>query len=404
MPAFQPFAGLRYDPVACSLAEVIAPPYDVVGERERACLAARSPYNAVHVELPSPDEAHGQDRYAHAASLLERWERDGVLRRDDAEALYLYRMRFVDEDGAARSTTGAIGALGVGPLGSDVLPHEQTMPKPTGDRLDLLRACRANLSPIWGLSLATGLGKACADVAASSPSPLAATDDEGVVHELWPVTDAASIERITGLVESAPVIIADGHHRFETARQYQAERRAANGGAPGAYDLVMALVVELSPDELVVGAIHRLVAGLPPRFSLLEHLEAHFEPLPIPGDSDSLVEAMRERGGLGLVTEDGSHLLLPRPALEAAAAAPLDSSRLDVALANLPPHRLVYQHSWSLAADAVHRGEAQAAFLLRPATIEQIAQTAHGDRRMPPKTTFFHPKPRTGMVYRPVPG
>jgi uncharacterized protein (DUF1015 family) len=404
MPRFEPFAGLRYDTQVAPLAEVIAPPYDVVGPAERERLAARSAYSSIHLELPVPDDERGLDRYEHAAALLRSWERDGVLRQDDAPAFYVYTMRFRGEDGSARSTTGVIGALQLDETGgSEVLPHERTMPKPKGDRLELLRTCRANLSPIWGLSLTAGLAAACTAATRGGPAPMSATDDDGIVHELWPVSDPEAIASIASLVAATPVVIADGHHRYETATFYQSERRRASGDAPGAYDAVMALVVELSPDELVVQAIHRLVAGLPEELDAFEALGAHLEVLDGPEHAADLPAEMAEVGAIGLVTRQGNYLLRPRPALLEAAEADLDSSRLDVALASLPAHEIAYQHGTRAVIDAVADGTAQLGFLLRPATVEQIADTAHSGRRMPPKTTFFHPKPRTGLVLRSVP-
>ena len=128
-----------------------------------------------------------------------------------------------------------------------MLPHERTMPKPKGDRLQLLRECEANLSPVWGLALARGASSAADDT--SDPPIAAATDDEGVEHQLWRISEAGAIEAISASVTSAPVVIADGHHRFETALAYREERRAATGGRAGDYDLVMALVVELADNS-----------------------------------------------------------------------------------------------------------------------------------------------------------
>ena len=133
---------------------VVAPPYDVIGPEERARLAGRHSANAVRVELPEPDHRGGLDRYEHAARQLERWQEEGILRRDPRPSLYAYRMTTSD----GQTTNGVIGALGIDDRSAaDILPHEQTLPKPKSDRLDLLRATRSNLSPIWGLSLGTGL-------------------------------------------------------------------------------------------------------------------------------------------------------------------------------------------------------------------------------------------------------
>jgi uncharacterized protein (DUF1015 family) len=382
---------------------VIAPPYDVVDEAERKELASRSPYNAIHVELPIEDPELGGDRYDNAARLFETWQHEGALRSDDEACLYVHRMRFKDEAGIDRSSTGVIGALGVDATGSgSVLPHERTMPKPKGDRLDLLRATAINTSPIWGLSLSEGLTEACVAATGGLPPSAHATDDEGIIHELWPVVDPDSVSRICSLIEKTPIVIADGHHRYETAIFYRQERREHNGDEPGAYDLVMALVVELTEDELFVQPIHRLLSGLPAGLDLLEAFEPFFEISEGSGDIGSLTEEMASKGALGLVYEGRHHLLVPRPIVEEQAEAALDSSRLDVALAELGTHNLEYQHGARLAAAMVEQGLAEAAVLLRPATVAQIAETAHSGRRMPPKTTFFQPKPRTGMVFRPV--
>ncbi|HWD25246.1 MAG TPA: DUF1015 domain-containing protein [Acidimicrobiales bacterium] len=397
MPRFEPFHGLRYDDEVAPPSEVIAPPYDVVDDVERRRLAERSPYNAIHIELPVGPPS---EKYLNASKILRSWLNEGVLRRDDVPAFYAYRMRYTDETGTGRSTVGVIGALEMDVVGAgNVLPHERTMPKPKGDRLDLLRATGINTSPIWGLSLATGLG-AIASSAMEEHVPLAATDDDGVVHELSPITDLATIEKITALVGSEPVVIADGHHRYETATFFRAETREHNGDVEGPHDLVMALIVELSSDELFVEPIHRLISGLPDGFDVAAAMSTYFTVEPGPADPAALIVAGRERGSLGLVTAEGNMLLRPLPAVEEAAAADLDSCRLDIALATFPVHELVYQHGARIAADAVKNKVSQAAVLLRPATVNQIAETAHSGVRMPPKTTFFSPKPRTGLVYR----
>ncbi|HTX01889.1 MAG TPA: DUF1015 domain-containing protein [Acidimicrobiales bacterium] len=403
MAAFSPFPGLRYDGATAPASEVIAPPYDVVDSKEREELAARSPYNSIHVELPVPDDEHRLDRYQHADALLSAWQSSGVLLLDDTPAFYVYRMHFRDEHGTERVTTGVIGALGLDPDHTgQVLPHERTMPKPKGDRLELLRATGTNLSPIWGLSLSPGLAAVAGQAVATLPAPVAASDDAGVLHELWAVTETAVLDQISSIVAASPVVIADGHHRYETACFYQAERRAADDGAARPFDAVMALVVELSEDELSVGAIHRLLAGLPAGFDLSGALGRWFTVKDGPSDLRALGEAMVLEGALGFVTPAGNRLLVPTPAVDESSEADLDSSRLDVALADLPAHELSYQHGAEHIAAAVRSGEAQAGVLLRPATVAQIADTAHSGRRMPPKTTFFQPKPRTGMVFRPV--
>jgi uncharacterized protein (DUF1015 family) len=393
MARLEPFAGYRYDPVKVMIDDVVAPPYDVVGPVERADLAARSPWNAIEVELPEPDDETGLDRYEHAGAVFRRWVEDGILVRDAAPTFSVYRMTYEDDDGRRRSTTGVIGALGLDTEGrGDVLPHEETMPKPKGDRLYLLRATGANLSPIWGLSPAAGLAQVC-EAAVAGLEPTRAHDGD-VVHECWAVDDPAVLERITALVASAPILVADGHHRYETACAHHLERGDDASG------LVMSLVVELVEEQLLVRPINRLLAGLPEGFDVEGALGRWFDVLPAADDADRLAAAMGERGGIGMATPAGASLLLPKPALDEAAGVDLDSARLAVAFAGLPAHEVTYQHGRAEVFGAGRSGGAQAGFLLRPATVGQIADTARLGRRMPPKTTFFEPKPRTGMVFR----
>jgi uncharacterized protein (DUF1015 family) len=334
---------------------------------------------------------------------MATWQQEGILAPDDAAAFYAHRMTFPDESGHIRHSVGVIGALGLEPPGGGILPHEHTTPKAKSDRLQLLTATKTNLSPIWGLSPAAGLA-ALIESAGGAPEGPSATDPDGLVHQLWPITDPEAVDAISRAVGSAPVVIADGHHRFETALTYQGLRRERSPGSSGPFDAVMALVVELSEDQLAVRAIHRLLSGLPHGFDLPGALQASFALSPTAPVDATIGERMVAAGSLALVTPQGTWLLRPLPDLVAAAPQDLDSSRLDVALATLPAHELQYQHGWDLATGAVAKGEAQAAVLLRPATVDKIAATGRGGVRMPPKTTFFWPKPRTGLVFRTVDG
>ena len=404
MPRFEPFPGLRYAPDV-DLDSVVAPPYDVIGPEERAALVGRSEHNSVLVELPADEPTEGRDRFQQAAHLMQLWQAEGVLVRDIDPAFYVSRMIFRDESGRERSTTGVIGALElVVPGEGDVLPHERTTPKPKGERLNLQRACRANLSPVWGLSMAQGLS----DIVAPGGKVAGrfvgrATDSDGVVHELWQL-DPARAGQVTASVGGSPVVLADGHHRYETGLAYRAEERAAHGDAPGEHDLIMALVVELTEEQLSVRGIHRLLSALPEGLDVPGAFSAHFaltEAGPVDG---RFLLRMIDDGALGLITPGGSWLARPLPATEEASEYPLDSARLDVALATLPAHELTYQHGVENITAAVDKGQAQAGVLLRPADVATISSMAQHRLRMPPKTTFFYPKPRTGLVFRTLGG
>ncbi|MDQ1437741.1 MAG: hypothetical protein QOK43_1370 [Acidimicrobiaceae bacterium] len=378
VPRFEPFAAVRYTTPDGRVDRLVAPPYDVISPEDRARLVALDEHNAVRIELPA--EEGGRDRYEVAADLWRQWRADGVLADDDAASFYAYRMRFTDETGRARQTLGVLGALELSRPGeAGILPHERTTSKDKADRLNLLRACRANLSPIWGLSLAPGLS----DLLPVDRAPDAqATDEHGVAHELWRITDQSVIDAVRAAVGAEPLVIADGHHRYETALAFRDE-----DGSPGAH-AVLAYVVELSDEQLAVGPIHRLLNG-PVDLSSWFDMEPVDEPA---------------AGSMSLVTRDGLWRLTAKPATADAAEADLDSSRLDVALAALPNVSVRFQHGVDLVVAAVEKGDADAAVLLRPATVTQIAATGHGGERMPPKTTFFFPKPRTGMVFRALDG
>jgi len=372
---------------------VIAPPYDVVGPEERAKLAARHLANAIHVELPVQDNRSGLDKYRAAAEIFAAWRHEGVLVADPSAAFYAYRMTV---PGGA-PTTGVIGALACEPPGGDILPHEQTIPKDKSDRLDLLRACRANLSPIWGLSLSRGLA---ATYEPDGPARAQAVDDDGVLHEIWVIDAPGVIEEIVRAVEAAPVVIADGHHRYETALTYQAERRAESNGAPGDHDLIMAFIVELAEGQLSVGPIHRTLSGVSADVDLVAVFGRWFDMVHAGPTDDQLVEAVAESGALALVTDRDVWLLTPREQTYAEAGSDLDSSLVALATDALPGAEVNYVHDWRSAVSAVSAEGAQAALLIRPVTVDQISDWAHARQRMPPKSTYFYPKPRTGMVFR----
>ena len=393
MPRFEPFIGIRYDTTSLDPALVTAPPYDVISPSDRAALIASAPANVVRIDLP----IDGDDPYGDAAQLFNQWRNQGVFVDDSEPSFTVYRMEAPDENGIIRHTTGVIGAMELTRPGEgDILPHEFTTPKAKSDRLDLLRSTRSNLSAVWGLSPATGL-TALLD---TTDAPLCRFDSDGVTHTVWRITDPARINAIRSAIGSAPIVIADGHHRYETSLAYRDERRAADGDS-GAANAVMTFVVELVEDELDVGPIHRLISGLPVDIDLVAAFDPFFESELFPGSGQPTVRELQELGGLALVTSDGTWLLRPRQTT-IAATRDLDSSRLDLALAALPDHSLVYQHGVDHIQAAVRSGAAQAGVLLRPVRVDQIIEIAEGGEKMPPKSTFFAPKPRTGVVFRSI--
>ncbi len=397
MPRFEPFRGIRYNTTESDPAEVTAPPYDVISPAQRAELLQASPTNVVRIDLPVADPTRPQtDPYVDAAKVFAEWLDSGVLVEDPDPSFTVYRMEATDEDGISRHTTGVIGAMELSRPGEDgILPHEFTTPKAKSDRLDLLRSTVANLSPVWGLSPSVGL-TALLD---TDDEPLARFTVDDVTHTVWRITEPSRVAAIGAAVSAHPIVIADGHHRYETSLAYRDERRSADEGGAGGAESVLCFVVELVDDELTVGPIHRLVSDLPEGFDVIAALEPFFEIGEFEITGTRTVRRLEEAGGLALVLPDRTALLRPRAEV-IAAARDLDTSRLDIALAALPESTVVYQHGIRNVVGRVASGEAQVGFLLRPATVAQIVEIAHGGERMPPKTTFFSPKPRTGVVFR----
>ncbi len=398
MPRFEPFVGLRYDTTKVPLEKVVAPPYDVMSEEERQHYADRNDRNIVRVDVPL--ESEGPGRYQEAAASLAHWRAEGTIVDDPRPSYTLYRMAFTDEAGRRRESVGVIGGLEVVAAGVDgrggVLPHERTTPKASTDRLDLTRATEANLSPIWGLSLATGL----TELLHAPGEPLGSiVDEDGVVHRVERVDEPARLAAIEAAVAGRPVLIADGHHRYGVSQVYQAERRAAAGGAAGPYDLTLAYVGELVEDQLSVEPIHRLLDGLPADRSWPDVLAPWFDAEPGGPATAALAASLVERDAIALVEPGGTATLLHPRADAFAGERDLDSVRLERAVEGVP-HVLRYQHGVGNVLGVLDRGEAQAAVLIRPVSVREIERTAHEGLLMPPKSTFFTPKLRTGLVLR----
>ena len=394
MPRFEPFPALRYSPEE-SLDLVAAPPYDVISERDVKDLLALDRHNIVAIDVPS--EADGEGRYDNAARRLQDWIRDGVLVADDVPTFTLYRMRFTDESGAERETVGVLGGLEVVDEGAGgVLPHEQTTPKAKTDRLDLTRSTRANLSPVWGLSLAAGL----TDLLTEPGEPVGqCIDEHGVSHIVERVASPDRIAAISAAIGAQPVVIADGHHRYAISRTYRNEQRIATGRTDLASELTLTYVGELVEEQLSVAAIHRLISGVPD-WALLESFAPLFEMSPAGIVGAGHAREVVERGALCLVHSDGHGTFMqPRPACFEGVR-DLDSARLEHALARVPGFELSYQHGVTNIVAAVTSGQSSAGVLLRPVSVAEIRRTADEGLLMPPKSTFFSPKLRTGLVIR----
>jgi uncharacterized protein (DUF1015 family) len=395
VPRFEPFPAIRYAPGA-DWSKVIAPPYDVLSDADLDRLGNTDVHNIVHVDVPR--ERDGAGRYEAAGSLLRSWIADGVMVRDDEPSFTLYRMSFVDAAGRDRDIVGVLGAIEVVDEGAgEVLPHERTTPKASTDRLDLTRATNANLSPVWGLSLAEGL----TSLLVEPGEPMGSVTFDGVTHTVERVTDPARVAAISALVWSDDVLIADGHHRYGVARVFRDEVRAASGSEETPAELTLAFVNELVAEQLSVEAIHRVYRDID-RDSLVAALSAAFDVEPAGPVSAATVAAMESQGRLCLVDRDGSgSWLAPKPgALDGVRA--LDGAWLEHVLDGSGAS-LTYQHGVDELLELLDGDDSiAAAVMIRPVSVAEIERTAREGLLMPPKSTFFTPKLRTGLVLRPL--
>ncbi len=408
MADVQPFRALHYDlGVVGGLQAVAAPPYDVIDDAQREELVARSPHNVVEIDLPRSDG----DPYEHAAELFDAWQREGVLTRDDEPAIWALAQDYTGPDGRERTRHGLFARVKVEDYGPGrIRPHERTHPGPKEDRLRLTRATRANLSPIFSLyddpaGAAWGAIEPHLDTAAWGE----VTDEDGTRHRLWRVADPGATQAVTGALEGTELLIADGHHRYETARVYHQE-----GGAGH----VLMCLVALQDPGLTVFPTHRLVTGLDDakRAALREAIERDWESAP----TDDLEPQGDGPVRIGFLDGDGPRMLTLRDQAIADQAMPdkpqpyreLDTAVLEAlilkgALGMTEDdishfNGLDYARSTEQAREQVEAGAAQAAFFMRGTPVEQVRDVAGAGESMPPKSTYFFPKVLTGMVFNPL--
>lgn len=400
----EPFRAVRYDPARVrSLAAVTSPPYDVIDEDALARFLAEEPHNVVRLILP-------QDDYGEAAETLRGWLASGVLTVDAEPALYVY-----EEAAEGSVQRGLIGALGVrDETSAAVLPHEDVFASRVRDRLALMSATEANLEPIFLLYEGgphSAASRAVADAASSAPPLLEADTGDNVRHRLWAVTDPAVHAAVAADLRDRRALIADGHHRYAT---YQALRRRHD--APGPWDYGLAMLVDSTAYPPRLGAIHRVIPGLPLRTAVTAAESAfRVEPLApeLPGALDRL--AAHDDTAFLVGGEDGLFLLTtPEPATVKRAMPETASERwrgLDTSVL----HRLLIPRIWGIDEDEttvriVHHDASKAlakaisaggtAVILNALKVPDVLAVAAQGERVPRKSTSFGPKPRTGLVMR----
>jgi uncharacterized protein (DUF1015 family) len=407
-----PFRGLRFDPdVVGDLGAVTAPPYDVISPTARDVYEAQSPYNMVRLILARTGRK-GPDRYRPVAELMTAWHDQGALVLDPVPALYLYEETY-ELRGRRRVQRGVLASVTLDDSATWILPHERTMAGPVSDRLHLLEATRANLSPVFGVYAGAGRTAAVLDDLTATPAAVDSVDEAGVHHRLWPVTDEERIAAWCGLLTGYRVLIADGHHRYRTSLAYREAMRAAAG--PGPWDQVLMFLVDADLHGPSIQPIHRLLVDLPAR-AVLEALAEDFEARPA-GSLAELEAALAglpaDTTGFGLVGAGASWLLVAGDQAALMAEVGTDRHPLDAEVLHGPvlakrlgvkdfERQVVYENDLAAAAAQVERGAAASLVVLRPTPFAQVVAVAQSGGTLPQKTTFFYPKPRDGLVLRPL--
>lgn len=421
MPRVEPFRALHYDPaVAGPLQALAAPPYDVIDPQQRAELQSRSPHNVVAIDLPEDPE--GGDRYEHAARLLDAWRAEGAVALDDEPAIWALVQEYTAPDGRRLTRNGFFARVRVEDYGPGTIrPHERTHPGPKADRLSLTRATQANLSPIFSLYSDPQLRAWRAlEPTTRAQQPFGEiTDADGTHNRLWRITDPDIVATVSDTVSSAELLIADGHHRYETARVYAEEI-----GGEGAHRYVLMCLVALQDEGLTVFPTHRLVDGLKDTDKpelLAATLRECFEIEEI--GVEDLVPA-DGGGGIQMGYMDSANQRAFRLTLK-------DQAIADRALPDMPePYRMLdtavlealvltgplglteddishldglgYARSFEEARELVESGSFDAGFFLRGIPVQQIQDIAAAGVNMPPKSTFFFPKVPTGLLFNPL--
>ncbi len=404
MPELRPFRGIRYS-AEDQIKDLVCPPYDIISPSEQDALYERDPHNAIRVELAKQS---GPEGYGTVAQEFERWRAEGVVTRDGQPSLYIYRQDFVRDDGTRCRVIGVIGALKLEEFGHDsgVLPHERTMPGPIADRLALLDALKMNVSPIYGIFRGDGALRPFYESLENRPTQARFQGDEGILHRLWVITAPAELEMLTTEIGTHTIVIADGHHRYETALTYHRQHL----DSPGEHDAIMCFCVDADSEDLVVLPYNRAIktgSDTDVREALADAGSTELDSL----TPEEALEGSKADHPFVFVLNDGSVLCEVSDAEVVAAVgerAPewraLDVVALHEALLPrlfpdgadefrfskdpLEITRLVREEGWDCGVQ------------LRALGAAQIVDVARSGERMPQKASYFWPKAITGLVFR----
>ena len=410
MPNVIPFRGLLFNHKKISGDDVIAPPYDVITPEYKEALYNKSPHNIVRIDFGKefPEDTAGNNKYSRARALLNQWTNEEVLVRDSAPAFYAYEIDYTVL-GRKKVLTGIFGLVKIVELGNGIFPHEMTHSKPKADRLDLMRYCEANLSPIY--SIYNSPERLTSEIIASIRDVpyLTARDADGATHKLFKIADPDKTGLISKELSDKSIFIADGHHRYEVALEFKKEMDSKTGRTddePRPWDYVLMFLSNMSDDGITILPTHRLAKGISGKDAIFEKLKSDFQIREIPDNAD-IISAMAGEGehtfGLYLNADRKWHILKYlggklkdlHPAL----------NNLDVVVLHelilkrdLGITEVAYEMDVNAAINKVHNGDFDAVFFLNPTSVGDIEEVASANLRMPPKSTYFYPKLLTGMV------
>jgi len=405
-----PFKGVLFNVPKVSKSsgeELLAPPYDIITPEYQQELNDKSPYNIVKIDFgkKNPDDDEQENRYTRAKALLESWLREEALIVSKTPSFYAYEIGYAIE-GRQHKLRGFLGLVKLEALGKgNIHPHEYTHSKPKKDRLDLMRYCEANISPIFALynSPEKKMSSLLADAGKAKPY-IEAEDPDGAVHRLWLIENSESVNLIKAELEDKAVFIADGHHRYETALEYQKEMQKKVGVSDRAmpYDYVLMFLANMADEGLTILPTHRLVKDLPA--DALEQLATDFDirEMKITDDIPSAIAGKRDAYGLYTGGDTWYSLYYKGEGIHGVPPALKD---LDVTILHdlifkqlLDIETVSYEMNVQKCLQAVQSGLFSAAFFLNPTGVYDVERVALASLRMPPKSTYFYPKLMTGMV------
>lgn len=411
MAEIKPFRGIIYNKENVKdLNQVIAPPYDIISSGLQEMLYRSSPYNIVRIDFGReyPDDTHEKNKYKRAFSYINDWLKEGILKRDESESIYIYKMDYLSLKGVKKTLRGFVCLVKLEDLSKGIiLPHENTYSGPRVDRLNLLRATRTNTSLIF--SLYPGEGRISEIIYGINPAETAleARDSDGTSHTLWAIRDSSLIDNIVKGMKNRNIFIADGHHRYETALLFRDEMKKKGEKA---YDYVMMFLADIEDEGLTILPTHRLIQNIPisDNKEIRKTIGKDFGLKTIQTREMMLTELEEKEHLCFVMYMDGTYYLLT---LKEGVLESLDlpDSLKDLDSAIL--HFLIfekflgmkngdydYERDVDEVIKKVNSGNFRIGFFMNPPKVKEVKEVALSGERMPPKTTFFYPKLLTGMV------